>query len=305
VPKSRDVWGEIRDIARHNHGLIDRGTILAVGATDHFIKSRLLTRHWEEVHPGVYYLNVTPRTWVSEVVAAVLGAGPDAVASHRTAARIWDLDGVYGTTIEVTVPYDDRPVPDGVLVHRTRRSLPSTLVDGVPVTSPERTLLDLAAILPNRILERAMASAIRRSLTSIEKLRQAVKAQGGRGVKGTRRMRRVTELVEGDQSGSVSEVELKDLLRDAPVPMPVPQLHIRLPNGDNAYPDFAWPERMKIVEVDGFSAHSTPDQLEHDLRRQNQLMQLGWEIRRFSARDVRRNPHEVVGAIVDFLGEDP
>lgn len=230
-----------------------------------------------------------------------MAAGPTALASHRSAARVWGLDGVYGGPIELTVPYSQRPMPQGVTVHRTRRSLPEEIRLSIPVTSVERTLLDVAGLIPDRALEKATESALRHRLSSIEALARSLKQHGGRGVKGTRRMRRVLAAVECDVAGSPAEVELRDLMRDAPIPMPTPQLEVRLPTGENAYPDFSWPDRMRIVEVDGFEAHSTPEQLQHDLRRQNMLMDLGWEIRRFSARDVRRTPLEVIAEIVRFV----
>lgn len=62
----------------------------------------------------------------------------------------------------------------------------------------------------------------------------------------------MVELVADDQSGSVSEIDLKHIVMDAPVPRPVQQLQVLLPDGSNAYPDFAWPDRMRIVEADGF-----------------------------------------------------
>ena len=90
---------------------------------------------------------------------------------------------------------------------------------------------------------------------------------------------------------------------NAPVPKPIQQLRVHRPDGGNAYPDFAWPDRMRIVEVDGFGAHGTPEQLQHDLRRQNQLMELGWEIRRFTANDIRERPLEVRDEIIRFVNK--
>ena len=66
-------------------------------------------------------------------------------------------------------------------------------------------------------------------------------------------------------------------------------------------PDFYWPDRGKAVEVDGLDAHDSADRLDHDLRRQNALLDLGIELRRFSARDVRRKPAEVVEESRRFL----
>jgi hypothetical protein len=111
----------------------------------------------------------------------------------------------------------------------------------------------------------------------------------------------VIRIVANDKSGSVAEIDLKEIVLGAPIPKPIQQLRIPLPNGENAYPDFAWPDRKRIVEVDGFDAHSTPEQLQHDLRRQNALMNLGWEIRRFTAREVREDPDRVRREIIAFV----
>jgi very-short-patch-repair endonuclease len=101
----------------------------------------------------------------------------------------------------------------------------------------------------------------------------------------------------------VAEIDMKHIVVDAPVPMPVQQLRIRLRDGSNAYPDFTWPDRMRIVEVDGFEAHGTPEDLQRDLWRQNQLMELGWEIRRFTATDVRDRPEQVREEVIHFVNQ--
>jgi hypothetical protein len=116
-------------------------------------------------------------------------------------------------------------------------------------------------------------------------------------------MRRIIGLVADDASGSPAEIDLKDIVIDAPLPLPVQQMWIPLPNGENAYPDFSWPDRMRIVEVDGFEAHGSPDQQQHDLRRQNQLLDLGWEIRRFTATEIREEPQRVRAEIVRFVNK--
>ena len=234
-------------------------------------------------------------------MAATLAAGTDARASHRTAAALYGLDGIYGDVIELTVPVSELPVPNGVIVHRTRRALPGETIDAIPVTTPERNLMDLAGLFGDRILEKAAASAIHRGVVTVDSMDTAIAVYGGRGVRGVKRMRRVLRLVEDDHSGSPSEVDVIQLIRTAPVPHPVAQLKIPLPTGSNAYPDFSWPDRMRIVEIDGFGSHSTPDQLQHDLERQNQLMELGWEIRRFTARQVRRDPERFIEELTKFV----
>jgi very-short-patch-repair endonuclease len=292
---------EVRGFARANHGLVDRAAVLDVGGSDAVIKRRLKNGRWTAVAPGVYDLNVTDREWRGEVRAATLAAGPHALASHRTAALLWGLDGVRGRMIELTVPFSKEPMPPGIIVHRTRRLLPGTIVDGIPVTTPARTLLDLARFLPYRTLEKAVSSALRLGLATADEVARVLKEQGGRGVTGTRKLRFVLAQVVDELTGSPAEVDMDQIIRDAPVPSPKKQHQVPLPDGSNAYPDFAWPDRMKIVEVDGFEAHGQPDAFDHDLIRQNKLMELGWEIRRFSARKVRRDPEGVRAEIIRFI----
>lgn len=297
------MWSEaaVQAIAEHRHGLISRSDYLALGGTDEEISHRIATGRVERLHPGVYYIDSVPATWKTEVLAAVLAAGPDALASHRTAAVLWGFDAVYGCLIELTVPFNEQPDPDGVIVHRTRRTNDLEVLDGIPITSPAKTILDLASILGDRALLKAARSATRLELCTPEKVDQVVALYGGRGVKGTRRTRRVIRIVAEDQSGSVAELDLKEIIQDAPIPRPIQQLRVRLQDGSNAYPDFSWSDRMRIVEVDGFGTHGTPEQFQIDLRRQNRLMELGWDIRRFTAQEIREEPERVRAEIVRFV----
>lgn len=298
------MWdeGPIRAMAESRYGLVDRKTALWSGLTDHYISTQIELGRWRQPHPGVYYLNATPLKWRGRVLAAVMAGGDAALASHRTAGVLWGLEGFKTRAIEITVPFSDEPMPKRTIVHRTRRLLPAGEVMGIPATSVERTLLDLAASLPDSILEKAVMSALRKNLTRSASLLETLAEQGGRGVKGTRRFRRVLQLVDEGMTGSVAEVEAAQIIRDLPIQRPMRQLRVRLPDGANAYPDFSWPDRMKIVEVDGYETHGTPEQLNIDLFRQNLLMDLGWEIRRFSVDRIRREPLLVGEEIVEFIG---
>lgn len=152
---------------------------------------------------------------------AVLAAGAEALASNRTAALLWHLDGVHGRIVEVTVPYSEKPIPKNVVLHRTRRSLPGEVVDGIQTTSVERTLLDLARYLPDLFLEKAVMSALRHCITARKAMGRLLVENGGRGVRGTRKLRRILALVDDGVTGSPSEVETARLIRSAPVSAPV------------------------------------------------------------------------------------
>lgn len=299
------MWREglVKGVTGRQYGLISRPQLRQAGVTDNDVVRRLNESRLERIHPGVYYLDSTPPTWRTAVLAGVMAAGAGAIVSHRTAAVLWELDAIFGRMIEVTVPFNDQPEPEGVILHRTRRANPVTTLDGIPVSPPEKNLLDIAPFVPERTLLKAGRSAVHKELTNVEAMDKAVGMYGGRGVSGTRKYRRVIRAVADDQSGSVSEIDLKHIVMEAPVPRPIQQLQVKLPDGTNAYPDFAWPDRIRIVEADGFEAHGTPEQLQHDLWRQNQLMDLGWEIRRFTATDIREKPHEVQAEIIRFVNK--
>ncbi len=109
------------------------------------IASRVRSGRWATVRPGVYIVGAVPATWAQQVMAAVLAAGGGALASHRTAARLWGLVPRSGQ-IQVLVSHDRRVRLSGVGVHRSR-----LLVDedrsariGIPTTSLDRTIADLA-----------------------------------------------------------------------------------------------------------------------------------------------------------------
>ena len=297
------MWDEVEltAAAGSDYGLISRSRVIALGGTDKVIRARLRTGRWTKVGAGVYDLNVTSRAWRAQVRSATLEAGEQALASHRTACRLWNLEGIGGKVIEVTVPFRQEPIDHGFLVHRTRRSLTRAVTHGIPVTTVERTLLDVASLVPISVVEKVVMSSLHKRLTTADLVRDLLRTEGGRGVRGTRKLRQALATAEAGISGSPSEVDVSRLIRSAPIPRPIPQYRIPRPSGGSAYPDFVWPPLMKIVEVDGLGAHSSPDQLHDDLIRQNELMSLGWEIRRFSARQVTRDPEGVIREIVAFI----
>lgn len=282
--------------------LLDRAEAAELGATDRIISARVGSGRWARLHPGVYQVGPPSDGWLPRLRAAVLAAGPGAAASHRSAFVLWGLDGIATRLVEVTVPYTHGPVPEGTVVHRTRRDLPRTEVEGVTVTTVERTLLDAAGMLPRLVVAKGLDSAVRRGLTTPLALWEAISLQGGRGVRGTRPLSSlVAALEESGETGSPAETELLQAMRRAGIPEPVLQWEVVIADGRRFVVDFGWPTLLKGVEVDGLDAHAGPEQLENDLRRQNALLDAGIELRRFSAREVRRDPKGVVATIAGFL----
>ncbi len=237
----------LKGTASGQYGLITRQQALFNGYPDDEIGRRISAGRLTSLHPGVYYTDSVPPTWRTDVLAAVLAAGPLAVASHRTAAVLYQMDAIWGRMVEMTVPYLKSPEPEGVVLHRTRRENDTPVLEGIPITTPAKTLLDVASTLPYTTLAKATRSALHLGLVTTDALLDTVVKFGGRGVRGTRKYRRVIGWVAADKSGSPAEIDMAEIIADSQVPTPVQQLKLLLPTGDNAYPDFAWPDRNRII----------------------------------------------------------
>lgn len=297
----RGVDKRINELASSQRFLITRDEVFDLGGTDQMIRTRLRSDRWKQVQAGVYQIDTRSLDWRSSVHAAVLACGSGARASHRAALMLWDMDGMGVAPIEVTMPFGSLPTPRGAIVHRTRRATQPAEVKGIPVSGPERTLLECCRYLGVLTIGKALDSAIRRDLTTVDRVCLMLSNEGGRGVPGTKRLRTVLRQRELDTStDSGSEFELLYHMQRGMLPRP--ELGYELyPASGRRVPDFIWPERRKAVEVDGIDAHNSADKLDDDLARQNELMDLGLEIRRFSARQVRLDPNSVVEQIRQFL----
>ena len=292
----------IEAFARSNYGLVDRQLVHESGGSDAFIRTRVDRGFWTPIHPGVYHVGLGNLSWHGRLRATTLAAGPGSLISHRTAAQLWGLEGIVYPRIEVTVPNGHLPVPEGVLVHRTRRAQEGTVVEGIPVTSVERTILDSAWYLAYPLIEQLYDSAVRQRLTTSVQMADCVGEFGKKGVRGRSKVLRVLDdRRHGGLLGSPAETRILRRMRLAGIEEPERQYVVHLADGTVAVLDFAWPRPVKAVEIDGLEAHSNAKQLEHDLTRQNLLFEIGWKLRRFTGRAVYRNPDFVVAEIARFL----
>ena len=219
-------------------------------------------------------------------------------ASHTSAARAWGIELVQrDSPVEVTVGRDrSRASWPAAVVHR-RDLAPEdvVLVDGLRLTTPLRTVLDLARSLP---LEQAVAaadSALRSGLVTLDALLAAARALPT--ARGLSRVSRVVSLVD-PSSGSVLESVCRVLFALAGLPAAHTQFSVRGPGGRIlGRVDFAWPEQRLVVETDGFAFHADRRSYRDDRRRTNALVVAGWRVLRFSWEDVLHDPANVVQAV--------
>ena len=168
-----------------------------------------------------------------------------------------------------------------MIIHRA--ALPAadvTTKHGIPVTTPARTLTDLADVLPRRRLERALdeAAYLRLDLSDL----QPRPGRRGRGV-----LASVLRRHEPGTTRTRSELEERMLVLCEGFRLPAPEVN----NSIEGYTvDFLWREQRLIVETDGWGAHGTRSAFERDRRRDGDLLAAGWRVLRISHARLEREP---------------
>src|SRR3954471_7357668 len=160
---SNDPDQALAELARRQRGVVAYGQLLALGFGRRGIARRIERGRLHRLHIGVYAVGHIALTREGRWLAATMACGPGAVLSHATAANVWGLRRSDAAMIDVTVGRGGRKGPKGVRLHR-RTAAESTSAGGLPVTTVAQTLLDLATILTQRQLERALEEAEQRHL---------------------------------------------------------------------------------------------------------------------------------------------
>lgn len=162
----------LAEVAAAKHGVFTIGDALGAQLSDQQIKDRA-ARRWTRLYDGVYRVAGAPPTWRGELLAATLAAGPGSAISHRAGAEIYELPGRGRDLVELTCVRWKRSVQPGLVVHESRRleTRDIQLVDGIPVTTPERTVLDIASCYPAaNYLELVVQAARRKRLITYESM---------------------------------------------------------------------------------------------------------------------------------------
>jgi very-short-patch-repair endonuclease len=252
------------------------------------------------LHRGVYAVGHTALVPLAREMAALLACHGSAIISHRSAAQLWRIVGPVdagAASVDVTVRRGEGRSRAGITVHRTRHLARADvrMIEGIPLTAPSRTLLDLAGGLDPRELESACGEALVRRLTSQAALRRLARDSAGR--RGARPLRSLLDAEAGPAlTRSEAEERLIALVRDAD--FPPPEVNIRV---HGHLVDFLWRSERVVVEVDGYRFHSSRAAFERDRVRDAELEEAGLWVIRVTWRQLTEHPFGVVARLARAL----
>ena len=257
---------------------------------------RSCRRGWlERVHRGVFAVGHRPRTTRATATAAVLGVGDGSIVSHGYAAAIQDLSPDCEGVVELTMPPSRRRSRPGIRVHRSITISPADIlrIDGLPLTAPARTILDLADC--GGAFEVALNEARAHRSVTAAALRSVICRNRGR-----RGAAILDDFLTAERdpgfSRSDAEEALRKLIRRAG--LPPPQRNVRL---HGAELDFYWPQAKLNAETDGFATHGRRRNFESDRERDARLASHGIQVLRFTWWQLTREAPKVVARLAAAL----
>jgi very-short-patch-repair endonuclease len=297
VSGSRDQ--RIAAIAAHQRGRVARRQLLAAGITEGMIAAMLARGAVYRRHAGVYAVGHLAPVEYGEETAALLAAGESAVLSHESAAALWGLRPALppGAPVHVSLPRPDSAHRRGIIAHRTRTLLPRDIRirEHLPVTSPARTVVDIAGSLTERERERAVDEALVSRMATRAQVEDVLArnptrpaAQHLRALLGAREQFTITR--------SEAEERFLALTRDAA--LPAPELNVRL-HGFEV--DFLWRAERVVVEVDGFSHHGSRSAFERDRAKAATLAAVGFTVIRVTWVQIAHEAFTVIANVAAAL----
>jgi very-short-patch-repair endonuclease len=286
----------IAELAAKQRGVITRAQLLELGMTRTTIDNWVKHSRLHSLYRGIFLLGHPRPIAGARQLAAVLACGRGAVLSHLSAAGLWRLLPGREGDVDVTVPGRNPGRRRGIRVHRVnaldRRDVRK--LGGIPITSPARTIFDVAAVVRRRELEQALAEAYARRLARRSDFISLLARRSS--LPGTRALRALLDEGTPALTRSQAEERLLALIRTAELPAPEINVHI----GRHEV-DFMWRDQRLIVEVNGFRFHSSRSAFEHDRRRDAELISQGFRVIRITWRQIFDRPEALTARLAKAL----
>jgi hypothetical protein len=293
----RHLDAVLAELADAQHGVVSLTQLREAGLSAGAVRKRALRGRLHRVHRGVYAVGRGGLDVKGRLMAAILGCGPGAVVSHRSAASLIGLATSPGSAIEVSVPCRSGRAQPGVIVHRSRTldAADTMLVESIPCTTVARTLLDLADVQPARRLLPSIDAAERLGLYDGRAVAAVLHRAGGRPA--ARRLTSVLAVYEGPPATN-SELESKALDLFAAAGLPRPRVNTLVETAEGPLEvDFLWPDRALVVEADGYAWHSARRPFEDDRRRDQLLHAAGYSVVRVTWRQLTDDRIRILRAL--------
>jgi hypothetical protein len=286
----RDV--ALARLAESQHGVVSLAQLRSLGLGRSAVAERVKAGRLHRIHRGVYAVGHRRLSGHGRSLAAVLAYGPRAALSHRSAAGHWGLRPDNRARADISLPLRSVRSRPGIDAHAmpTLRPVDVTRHEGIPCTSVARTLLDLADAVPRRQLERAVEQAELLRLFDLRAIEDVLAHANGR--RGAAVLRGLLAELDDEPGLTASELEDRfvDLCRAAGLPKPEINQWVVVDHGPPIRADFLWRRQRLIVETDGWRSHGTRQGFERDRLRDQRARLAGWEILRFTRRQLLRDP---------------
>jgi very-short-patch-repair endonuclease len=286
----------IAELAAKQRGVITRAQLLELGMTRTTIDNWVKHSRLHSLYRGIFLLGHPRPIAGARQLAAVLACGRGAVLSHLSAAGLWRLLPGREGDVDVTVPGRNPGRRRGIRVHRVnaldRRDVRK--LGGIPITSPARTIFDVAAVVRRRELEQALAEAYARRLARRSDFVSLLARRSS--LPGTRALRALLDDATPALTRSQAEERLLALIRTAE--LPAPEINVRIGRHEV---DFMWRDQRLIVEVNGFRFHSSRSAFEHDRRRDAELISQGFRVIRITWRQIFDRPEALTARLAKAL----
>jgi very-short-patch-repair endonuclease len=277
----------VRQIAARQHGVVSRIQLLEAGMSEKAIELMVAGRAVDLVQRGVYAMPGSPRTFQLWIMAAILAAGGRCVASHSAAAFVLGL-GEISPKVEIAVPRDQCPKVQGARLHYPRHLPEShvTRVGPIAVTTPARTICDLATVLARPALERLLDHALVRKNVTCDEIRAVLvdlRHCRGRGL--------IRSLLDERSDGqarveSPLEQELQSFLHEEGFDGWRPQRWLEI-GGERYRVDVVFPDAMLAIEVQSFRHHASRTDWARDQTKSVGLVAAGWRVFPVTLEDLR------------------
>ena len=294
-----EVLQEIRRATRHHGVTLSTSLRLSPSQRQRLVRNGTL----RQPHPGVLVDPAAPRSALQDLAIAVAAGGWRAGAWGRSSGALWSLVEDHPASPEIVIPYQRQAMVEGATVHRSRVLDGSHLTtrSGIRCVKPLITAIDLAVVLPPIEVAEALIRGVQQRLFDLEGFSATIDAVSRPGRTGLRSAREALRLSMIDDRPAESVLELRFARGPGELIPPYVFQHQIVMNGRRFRIDFAYPEVMLAIEVDGYESRRSRESFDLHTERHTMLVLAGWTVLRFTWKQITTDPTGVARQIRSML----